>query len=96
MYFDLCYRYSVNFGPAVNKRVDRKGGGRKGEEVSSTCVMRMGSEKSPPDDDVSVGGAGRSFLGGGGPVPGFADVCLASSAWRRDGLDGPDLEPEEF
>lgn len=93
MYFDLCYCYSVNFGPAVNETADRE---EKGDEETSTCVMRMGSEKSPPDEDVSVGGAGRSFLGGGGPAPGFVDVCLVSSACRRDGLDGPDLEPEEF
>lgn len=57
--------------------------------------MRMGSEKSPPDDD-SVGGVGRSFLEGGGPnklEPGFVDVCLVSSECRRAGFDGPDLEP---
>ena len=47
-----------------------------------TCDMRMGSEKSPPDDDEdSVGGVGRSFFDGGGPPsrPGFVEACLASS-----------------
>ena len=56
--------------------------------------MRMGSEKRPPDDEDSVGGVGRSFLEGGGPNPGFVEVCLASSERRMAGLEGPDLEPE--
>jgi hypothetical protein len=55
--------------------------------------MRMGSEKRPPDDEDSVGGVGRSFLEGGGPNPGFVEVCLASSERRMAGLEGPDLEP---
>ena len=57
----------------------------------------MGSEKSPPVDDDSMGGVGRSFFEGGGPSKlGFADVCLASSEWRRGGFDCPDFEPVRF
>lgn len=59
--------------------------------------MRIGSEKSPPGDDVAsvMGGVGRSFLEGGGPIiPGLVDDCFGSSGSRRGGLEGPDLEPE--
>ena len=66
--------------------------------------MRIGSEKSPPEDEPSEGGAGRSFLVGGAPRrlgfmggvpsrPGLVDTCLASSDRRSGGFDGPDFEP---
>ena len=59
-----------------------------------TCDMRMGSENRLPDDEASVGGVGRSFLVGGCPSnPGFVEPSLASSVSRREGFEGPDLEP---
>ena len=62
--------------------------------IEKTCVMRIGSEKSPPEDKLSEGGAGRSFLDGGWPRRlGFVEACLASSDSRSGGLDGPDFEP---
>lgn len=76
----------------MNLVIWRERGGDGGEE---TWVIRMGSEKSPPEDDPSEVWPGRSFLVGGGPSrPGLVDDCLTSSdRLRSGGFDGPDFDP---
>ena len=58
----------------------------------------MGSENNPPE--LSPGGPGRGFLGGGGPkevapeIPCFREEPdLESSDWRREDFVGPGFEP---